>query len=517
MDPIHHQHEEPTMPKYRGNRIENCLYSKQTASGKPAWYADFRDYGKFGGRQEALKPCGSSRATSDHEVAVLIATRRLRELRELEAGEVPYSAERGQLGALFPVYLRARASDRNSPTQQWLGDLVRHAERAIEFFGADFEIGKITSEDIGDFEAFLMTYRHSRGVGFSEGSIHQHVGTLSSMCGWALRGRLITGARNRVDDVRRDAAGRLAKPTYERSEFLDWDEILDTLRFIKAMPPKRSDETPHFFEKTALGFYTGARLCEIDMLTVSDDLSSCHGSKSREPSWTLRSSTDANSVEVSVRCRWRGKPSTRAHYSVPAPSSKARAPRDGALKPTVERIWRLYFRIHGAERDWKQMLRDGIPVARCRVEPLMREMRLQGAVRGQTWITTARDDGSECSLDLVDRDFRATRSRLRILGWRVSSPPAGAEGTATTTPWPKASSDFARRRWSGTDGIGGPSKTSSSPPSSGSGGSSTTVSLDRSGTSPRSSLKRTTFVAGRSRTLSRHSTKIAPEKPGAVH
>ena len=74
------------MPKYRGNKIEARIYNQPTASGRAAWYADFRDLGKFGGRLEALKAYGSATATSDRDEAILIATRRLRALRELEGG-----------------------------------------------------------------------------------------------------------------------------------------------------------------------------------------------------------------------------------------------------------------------------------------------------------------------------------------------------------------------------------------------------------------------------------------------
>jgi hypothetical protein len=142
------------MPKYRGSRIDKRIYdkNKRTAGKRAAWYADFRDLGKFGGKMEALKAYGSATATSDHDEAILIASRRLKELRELEAGAVPYSADKCQLGALFPAYLTARASERHPPTEQWLRDLVRHAERAIDFFGEDFDVTKFTDDHIQQFE-----------------------------------------------------------------------------------------------------------------------------------------------------------------------------------------------------------------------------------------------------------------------------------------------------------------------------------------------------------------------------
>ena len=243
------------MPKYRGSRIEARIYNKPTASGRAAWYADFRDLGKFGGKLEALKAYGSRMATADREEAILIASRRLKELRELEAATVPYSVDKCQLGALFAAYRTARASERHSPTKQWLRDLDRHGARATRFFGEDFDVTAFTRDHIQDFEGWLEGAPHARGSGFSEGSIHQHLCTLSGMYGWGMRKRLIPGPQNLVNVARRGAKGRIRSPRYRTSDFLDWDEITEMLRFTAAIT--RSDETPHFHERMATGCYTG--------------------------------------------------------------------------------------------------------------------------------------------------------------------------------------------------------------------------------------------------------------------
>ena len=39
--------------------------------------------------------------------------------------------------------------------------------------------------------------------------------------------------------------------------------------------------------------------------------------------------------------------------------------------------------VYGADKVWKQMNREGVKVARCTVERLMRRMGLQGARRGK--------------------------------------------------------------------------------------------------------------------------------------
>ena len=56
---------------------------------------------------------------------------------------------------------------------------------------------------------------------------------------------------------------------------------------------------------------------------------------------------------------------------------------------------------------WQQLLRDGWTVARCTVERLMRDLGLQGAVRGKAPQTTRSDPRQPSPADLVRRDFTA--------------------------------------------------------------------------------------------------------------
>jgi transposase InsO family protein len=65
--------------------------------------------------------------------------------------------------------------------------------------------------------------------------------------------------------------------------------------------------------------------------------------------------------------------------------------------------------VYGAVKVWKQLGREGFAAARCTVERLMRKLGLQGAIRGKNFKTTVTDESSARPLDLVDRDFNATR------------------------------------------------------------------------------------------------------------
>jgi len=48
----------------------------------------------------------------------------------------------------------------------------------------------------------------------------------------------------------------------------------------------------------------------------------------------------------------------------------ARAKRDMALKPEISRVFAENFEVYGARKVWRQMVREGVDVARCTVERL---------------------------------------------------------------------------------------------------------------------------------------------------
>ncbi len=87
----------------------------------------------------------------------------------------------------------------------------------------------------------------------------------------------------------------------------------------------------------------------------------------------------------------------------------ARAGRDAALLPQIARVWSQNLQVYGADKVWRQLGREGVPVARCTVERLMRRLGLRGARRGKSVRTTVPDSAAPCPLDRVNRQFRAER------------------------------------------------------------------------------------------------------------
>jgi transposase InsO family protein len=118
------------------------------------------------------------------------------------------------------------------------------------------------------------------------------------------------------------------------------------------------------------------------------------------------------------------------------------------LSPHVLRVWQANLQVYGADKVWKQLDREGLEVARCTVERLMRSQGLRGVMRGKVVRTTISDSKAPCPLDRVNRVFKAERPNQlwvsdftyvstwqgwlyvafvidvfarRIVGWRVSS------------------------------------------------------------------------------------------------
>ena len=105
-------------------------------------------------------------------------------------------------------------------------------------------------------------------------------------------------------------------------------------------------------------------------------------------------------------------PSTYHHHiarrSDPSRLS-ARTRRDADLKIEIRRVFDENFRVYGVRKVWRQLLREGFAVARCTVARVMREMGLQGAIRGKPVKTTMSDMATPCPLDQVNRQFQAPR------------------------------------------------------------------------------------------------------------
>ncbi len=96
-----------------------------------------------------------------------------------------------------------------------------------------------------------------------------------------------------------------------------------------------------------------------------------------------------------------------------------RAQRDERLRGEIQRVWDTNFQVYGAQKVWRQLDREGVVVARCTVERLMRTLGLCGAVRGRRVKTTVPADVADRPQDLVQRNFTAVRPNLAMEHRRI--------------------------------------------------------------------------------------------------
>jgi len=77
--------------------------------------------------------------------------------------------------------------------------------------------------------------------------------------------------------------------------------------------------------------------------------------------------------------------------------------------PQIQRVFEDNHGVYGADKVWRQLNREGLRVARCTVERLMRRQGLQGVRRGKPVRTTVADEATDRPQDRVNRQFRAER------------------------------------------------------------------------------------------------------------
>nr|WP_193376830.1 IS3 family transposase [Escherichia coli] len=86
----------------------------------------------------------------------------------------------------------------------------------------------------------------------------------------------------------------------------------------------------------------------------------------------------------------------------------ARAQRDNWLKKEIQRVYDENHKVYGVRKVWRQLLREGIRVARCTVARLMAVMGLAGVLRGKKVRTTI-SRKTVAAGDRVNRQFVAER------------------------------------------------------------------------------------------------------------
>ena len=92
----------------------------------------------------------------------------------------------------------------------------------------------------------------------------------------------------------------------------------------------------------------------------------------------------------------------------------ARAKRDDTLMRQVQQVWQSNMQVYGADKVWHQMNREGIEVARCTVERLLKRLGLQGVRRGKVVRTTGRIPPAEAEANYYRQLAEKTENTVSL-------------------------------------------------------------------------------------------------------
>lgn len=216
------------------------LYTRDQGS-KTRFYGDLRD---IGGGQVALKPEGSSRATTDKAVAVRLLAEKTLAL----GGGLPA----GGSVSLSQFVNKFLADNPGAVTERWLKETRFRLGRAVEFFGTDRGLASIRPRDV---RAWLNEYLH-----LSASNQRHHLHAVSGLYRYAQELDVVPVGYNPV-------AGLYRKPSVvkKKQRTDDFFEIDVAARFLEAAT--RLDKSP---EIIATFLLTGGRRSEVFGLLVGD-------------------------------------------------------------------------------------------------------------------------------------------------------------------------------------------------------------------------------------------------------
>lgn len=100
------------------------------------------------------------------------------------------------------------------------------------------------------------------------------------------------------------------------------------------------------------------------------------------------------------------------YYASKSRPLSERALADQEVETEIKRIYDENYGVYGVRKVWKQLRREGIVVARCTVERLMRKLGLRGVVRGNAAPTNRSEQ--------TNRRSRAVTKKSALCGEIVS-------------------------------------------------------------------------------------------------
>jgi len=227
-------------------------------------YGDFRSYADVGGGREALVPPGSSRATTNPELAEELAAKRFEELRRLRKRREQLGlTELPTLAQYAAHHLRQKARA-GRVTREHMKDLEHRLRVAVEFLGEDRTLASMTVRDIDRYGAWLAEQPNRRGGCLSPGTQRHYLNAISNLFRRAASEDIVEPGFNPV-------AAMMDKPMARRAEAA-WLEVSDAALLLESArtwrSPQRRFNSVHPMIATFL--LTGGRQSEVLGLETAD-------------------------------------------------------------------------------------------------------------------------------------------------------------------------------------------------------------------------------------------------------
>ncbi|MBH2009142.1 MAG: integrase arm-type DNA-binding domain-containing protein [Xanthomonadaceae bacterium] len=125
-----------------------------------------------------------------------------------------------------------------------------------------------------------------------------------------------------------------------------------------------------------------ARLGEKELPELLRKIEAYQGGPYTRLAMQLMALTFVRTSEL-IKARWQDFDLQAAEWRVPG--------------RVIQRVWQTNMQVYGADKVWRQLAREGLSVARCTVERLMRRMGLRGVMRGKVVRTTTSDSKAPCA------------------------------------------------------------------------------------------------------------------------
>lgn len=223
------------------------------------WYGDFRS---LGGKQMALIPPGTKRATTDKRIARALASQIEKELLHYQlTGIVTGRTKSIPFGKFAEEHWETKASLGRKLSDSHLNDLAKRLEVAADYFGSATALDTIDGEDVRRYYKSLTQRSNGRGGMLSTTTQGAYLSALGGMLEQARREGYID--ENPVRNM-------TVRPIIERPE-AQYFEASDVWRILEAAREYDAQRPGSFMHPIiATLAYTGGRKAEILGLEIED-------------------------------------------------------------------------------------------------------------------------------------------------------------------------------------------------------------------------------------------------------